>query len=297
MTIEAEALRVPAPAKINLFLHVGDKRPDGYHALQSLVAFTRVGDELALSPDRDLKLVIQGPFAKGLSAGEDNLVIKAGQALLTHAGLKRGAYISLKKNLPVASGIGGGSADCAAALRGLSRLWGVKLPQDALRKIAETLGSDVPVCVSCQPQWMEGRGETLTALPPLPAMPIVLINPGVAVSTKQVFAALKERRGVDLPLPPKFEGAADLLAYLKDTTNDMEAPARAMAPVISDVLAVIAQQGAKLARMSGSGATCFGLFDTDEAAAQAAHVITGLHPKWWVAPTKLAAFSPAAILC
>ncbi len=196
----------------------------------------------------------------------------------------------------MASGIGGGSADCAAALRGLSRLWNVKLPQDELRKIAETLGSDVPVCVSCQSQWMEGRGEKLTALPPLPAMPMVLINPGVAVSTKQVFASLKERRGVDLPLPPKFESAAVLLAYLKDTANDMEAPARAMAPVISDVLALIAQQGAKLARMSGSGATCFGLFDTDEAATQAAHVIAGLHPKWWVVATKLAAFSPAAIL-
>lgn len=296
MTIEAEALRVPAPAKINLFLHVGDKRPDGYHALQSLVAFTQVGDELALSPDRDLRLVIQGPFAKGLSAGQDNLIIKAGQALLAHAGLERGATISLKKNLPVASGIGGGSADCAAALRGLSRLWDAKLTQDELCKIAETLGSDVPVCISCQPQWMEGRGERVTALPPLPAMPILLVNPGVAVSTGKVFAALKERRGVALPLPPKFEIAADLLAYLKDTANDMEAPACAIAPVISDVISLIAQQGAKLARMSGSGATCFGLFDTDEAAAQAAHVIAGLYPKWWVAPTTLAAFSRAAIL-
>jgi 4-diphosphocytidyl-2-C-methyl-D-erythritol kinase len=296
VTFEAEALRVPAPAKINLFLHVGEKRPDGYHALQSLVAFTRMGDELALSPDRDLRLVIRGPFGKGLSEGEDNLVLRAGRALQARQGQSRGAYISLKKNLPVASGIGGGSADCAAALRGLSRLWNLKLTQDELRAVGATLGSDVPVCVSCRPQWMEGRGEILTQLPPLPEIPIVLINPGVPVPTGRVFAALNQRRGVDLPLPPVFASAGDVVAYLKDTSNDLEAPARSVAPIVSDVLALIARQGALLSRMSGSGATCFGLFETGEAAARAANVIAGLHPQWWSAATMLCAFSSSVLL-
>ncbi len=287
MTFEAEALRARAPAKINLFLHIGDKRPDGYHALQSLVAFTEVGDELALSPDGDLRLMISGPFAQGLSAGEDNLIIKAGRALQAGSGLSRGAYLALKKNLPVASGIGGGSADCAAALRGLSRLWQLHLTQDDLRAIGAGLGSDVPVCVSSQPQWMEGRGEILTPLPPLPRLPVVLVNPGVPVPTGKIFAALKQRRGTALPLPPGFAGSSDVVAYLTDTANDLEAPAIAVAPVISETLALIARQGALLSRMSGSGATCFGLFDSDEHAAQAAKSIAALQPKWWCVATTL----------
>lgn len=297
MTIEAEALRALAPAKINLFLHVGDKRPDGFHALQSLVAFTRLGDELALSPDRTLRLAVRGPFAAATPVGADNLVLQAAKALKAHAGIERGAYISLKKNLPVASGIGGGSADAAAALRGLSRLWGLKLPHDELRRIGETLGSDVPVCVSCRPQWMEGRGERLTPLDALPTLPLVLVNPGVAVGTAKVFAALNDRRGTELAAPPAFGSAADLIAYLKDTTNDLEAPARAMASVIGDAMAALsAQPGSRLARMSGSGATCFGLFDTEEAAARAALAIGDRHQDWWVAATKLAAFSPVALV-
>lgn len=291
MTFEAEALRQAAPAKINLFLHVGDKRPDGFHALQSLVAFTRVGDELVLSPDRSLKLAISGPFAQGLSAGEDNLIVKAGRALLARTGQSHGAYISLKKNLPVASGIGGGSADCAAALRGLSRLWKLDLPHDELCGMAAELGSDVPVCISSQPQWMEGRGEILTPLPPLPEFATVLVNPGVPVPTGRIFAALQERRGVGLPLPPVFANIDDLLAYLKDTTNDLEAPAIMVAPVIAETLAAIARQGALLSRMSGSGATCFGLFDSDESAARAAKSITTLQPGWWCAATRLSVMS------
>ena len=297
MTEKAEALRALAPAKVNLFLHVGNKRADGYHALQSLVVFTEAGDELALSPDRELKLVIRGPFGGALKADADNLVLKAARALAAHAGVTRGAAISLKKNLPVASGIGGGSADAAATLRGLSRLWGLKLQRDELHAIAEALGSDVPVCVSSRAQWMEGRGETLTALDPLPAMAVVLVNPGVAVPTAKVFAALTDRRGTSLPPPPKFANASDLIAYLKDTSNDLEAPARSVAPVIDDVVnALASQQGARLTRMSGSGATCFALFDSDEAAAKAAAAIGKHHPKWWTIATKIANISPAALL-
>ncbi len=272
-----------APAKINLFLHVGDRRADGYHALQSLVAFTRAGDDLSFAPDVGVRLEIDGPFAAGLCAGADNLVIQAAQALSR----ERGAAITLTKNLPVASGIGGGSADCAATLRGLSRLWGMAHDTIALQKIGERLGSDVPVCISCQPQWMEGRGEIVTALPGLPPLPIVLVNPGVGVPTGKVFGALKDRRGVDLPLPPEFANAAALIAYLKDTGNDLEAPARAIAPEINTVLEAIAGEGALLARMSGSGATCFGLFGSDAAAARAAAAMKTQHPEWWAVATSL----------
>lgn len=272
-----------AAAKINLFLHVGVKRPDGYHALQSLVAFTEAGDDLAFAAGERLHLAIEGPFGTGLSAGDDNLVVRAARAL--SAG--KGASITLTKNLPVASGIGGGSADCAATLRGLSQLWSLKQDAQALQKIGETLGSDVPVCITSRPQWMEGRGEILTELPQLPKLPIVLVNPGVGVPTGKVFGALKERRGVELPLPPAFSGADDLVAYLKDTSNDLEAPARVIAPEVNAVLEAIAGEGALLARMSGSGATCFGLFASEAAAAQAAAAMKSAHPGWWTVATQL----------
>jgi 4-diphosphocytidyl-2-C-methyl-D-erythritol kinase len=296
VTTEVEALRVAAPAKVNLFLHVGDKRPDGYHALQSLVVFARTGDELTFSPDRELTLALRGPFARVLEGDADNLVLKAARALQAHAGVTRGAAITLTKNLPVASGLGGGSADAAAALRGLSRLWELKLCDGALRKIGEGLGSDVPVCMSCKPQWMEGRGETLTDVKGIPAMPAVLVNPGIGVSTAKVFAALKERRGTGLSLPPKMEAAAELVAYLTDTSNDLEAPARAIAPVIGEVLTALAsQEGVLLTRMSGSGATCFALFDSDEAAERAARTVGERRREWWAAATQIVPFNPAVM--
>lgn len=275
-----------APAKINLFLHVGEKRADGFHALQSLVAFTASGDELGFDTSASLDLVIGGPFGQGLSAGEDNLILRAARAL---PGGDSGAAVKLTKNLPVASGIGGGSADCAATLRGLNKLWGLGLDTQTLQKIGEGLGSDVPVCITCRAQWMEGRGEILTELPPLPPVPIVLVNPGVGVPTGKVFGALKERRGVDLPLPPDFPDAAALVAYLKTTSNDLEAPARVIAPEINTVLDTIAGEGALLARMSGSGATCFGLYETDESAARAARAMADAHPTWWISPSRLIA--------
>lgn len=272
-----------APAKINLFLHVGDKRADGFHALQSLVAFTDAGDELGFAADETLSLAIDGPFGTGLSAGDDNLILRAAKALPK----VKGARISLTKNLPVASGIGGGSTDCAATLRGLNALWDLGLDVPVLQEIGATLGSDVPVCITCRPQWMEGRGEIVTELPALPDLAMVLVNPGVGVPTGKVFGALKERRGVGLPLPPKFESAEDLVAYLKDTSNDLEAPARVIAPVIGEVLDFIAAEGALLSRMSGSGATCFGLFQNGTDAARAAAAIRNAHPEWWAIPTRL----------
>jgi 4-diphosphocytidyl-2-C-methyl-D-erythritol kinase len=283
-----DGLVVSAPAKINLFLHVGDKRADGFHALESLVVFAGVGDTLSFAPADGLSLSITGPFAAGLDSGPDNLVMKAARLLAERAAVTGGARIVLTKNLPVASGIGGGSADAAATLRGLVQLWKLKMPPDDLRRVGEALGSDVPVCVDSMSAWMEGRGEKVTILDGVPEMPMVMINPGVAVATGKIFAALKGRRGIGLPLPPTMRDAVALVAYLKSTANDLEAPACEMAPVIGTVLsALTSQQGALLARMSGSGATCFALFGDIGTARDAATSIRARHKDWWVVSTAI----------
>ena len=271
MTANPKGLCIQAPAKVNLFLHVGEKRADGYHALESLVVFARVGDELAFAQADGLSLSIKGPFAAGLDAGPDNLVMTAARTLAAQAGTSAGAHIVLTKNLPVASGIGGGSADAAATLRGLTQLWKLNFSQEKLRRIGETLGSDVPVCIDSTCAWMEGRGEKVTALDGIPEVPMVLVNPGVAVPTGKIFAALKKRHGVGLPRPPVMSDARALAAYLEATFNDLEAPARDVAPVIGDVVDTLASQpGALLSRMSGSGATCFALFADSVFASEAA---------------------------
>jgi 4-diphosphocytidyl-2-C-methyl-D-erythritol kinase len=285
VAITPDAVRVFAPAKINLFLHVGNKRADGFHAMQSLVVFAGAGDMLAFEQAGELSLLLDGPFAGVLSADADNLVLKAARALAARSGCGQGARITLTKNLPVASGIGGGSADAAATLRGLAQLWELDISQDVLRDIGATLGSDIPVCIAGTPAWMEGRGEKVTPVV-VPGAAMLLVNPGVAVPTGKVFAALKERRGVGMPLPPNIKSAPELIAYLKTTSNDLEAPAREIAPVIGAVLdALAAQQGVMLARMSGSGATCFALFESDAAAKSTVAEITSRNSGWWVAAT------------
>jgi 4-diphosphocytidyl-2-C-methyl-D-erythritol kinase len=282
-----EAARVFAPAKINLFLHVGGKRPDGYHELESLVVFAKAGDELGCERADGFSLTIDGPFANALTPDPDNLVLKAARALADYAGVREGARIELTKNLPVASGIGGGSADAAAALRGLNTLWKLHLAPEALRTVAAQIGSDVPVCVGSKPSWMEGRGEKVTELSGIPEVSMVLVNPGVAVPTGKVFAALKARRGIGLPLPKAMSGASELVSYLKTAANDLEAPARAIAPVIGEVLdALVLQPGVLLARMSGSGATCFALFERDEFATAAARALNARNPGWWIVSTR-----------
>jgi 4-diphosphocytidyl-2-C-methyl-D-erythritol kinase len=277
-----------APAKINLFLHVGEKRADGFHALQSLVVFASAGDTLRFEQSETLSLAVEGPFAHGLETEADNLVLRAARALAAEAGRPAHAKITLTKNLPVSSGIGGGSADAAAALRGLVRLWNVSVPEIRLHALAGQLGSDVPVCVASRTSWMEGRGEGVSAAPGLPSLGIVLVNPGVAVPTGEVFGALRTRRGVDHLKPARWDSKADLIAYLKTTTNDLETPAKEVAPAIADAIAAIARSnGVLLARMSGSGATCFGLF-TDKAQAQAtARGVAAAHADWWVVAATL----------
>ncbi len=281
-----------APAKINLFLHVGEKRSDGFHAVQSLVAFASIGDELRFDEADGLLLEAEGPNSAALEKEPDNLVLRSARALAEETGVKPAAKIVLTKNLPVASGIGGGSADAAAALRGLERLWRTGAGDVARAKIAAALGSDVPVCLASVPSWMEGRGERVTRAGALPSLAIVLVNPGVAVLTSKVFAGIRTRRGVDGVRPGGWSSPRELISYLKTTTNDLEAAACAVAPVIGEVLETLAAcPEVLLARMSGSGATCFGLFVADDAAALAAKRISERHPNWWVVPARLSSAS------
>jgi len=271
----------PAPAKLNLALHVRRKRPDGYHELDTLFAFVTDGDELRLAPAAADRFAISGPFAAALSGEGDNLVTRARDLFRRHFGLAPVA-IELVKRLPVASGIGGGSADAAATLRALARLCGVASDDPALVQSAEALGSDVPACLLGRTARGTGRGERLEPLAGLPPLPTLLVNPGVAVSTASVFRAWN---GVDLG--PLREGAP-LEAALAGR-NDLEPPARALAPVIDDLLErLVEQPGNVLARMSGSGATCFALFESDAARDRAADAIRRHQPAWWQLASTLA---------
>lgn len=283
-------LEALARAKINLFLHAGTKRADGYHALLSWVAFAGVGDRLTADIAGDgISLTIDGAFGRGLEADSDNLVRRAAEAMRAEPGAPRGAALHLTKSLPVASGIGGGSADAAAALHLLNELWGMNLPGERLMEIGAGLGSDVPVCVYNRSAIISGRGEAVQAGPELPPVPIVLVNPGIAVSTADIFARLDARRGVaPVALPNGIADAGRLAAILAATGNDLEAPARARAPAIGEVLAALkAQDGALIARMSGSGATCFALFAEVGAAQNAAIAIKRARPAWWVSASRL----------
>lgn len=288
--ITEDGITEDAWAKINLTLQITGRRPDGYHELESLVVFAGVGDSLRCVPSDSLTLALDGPFAGGLRGEEDNLVLRAARALAARAGHDRGAAITLTKNLPVASGIGGGSADAAAALRGLARLWDVSLPPAELEALALTLGADVPVCLRGAPVVMSGIGEKLEPVPALPPLWFVLVNPGVALSTAKVFAG---REGafsevLEPRLPPL--GLAALIDWLAARPNDLEAPARRLAPPVDQVLSELAGlSDCLLARMSGSGATCFGLFEDETAARYAAEALALQHSSWWVVPALLRA--------
>jgi 4-diphosphocytidyl-2-C-methyl-D-erythritol kinase len=266
-----------AYAKINLALHVRRRRADGYHDLETLFAFCADGDELIAEPAERLSLTIGGPFGEGLSAGDDNLVLRAAAALREVAGMTAGAALRLDKRLPVASGIGGGSADAAAALRLLARLWQIDLPQEALHNIAAGLGADVPACLASKSCRGAGKGDALELLDDgaLVGLPVLLVNPRVPVPTGPVFQNWgRVDRG---PL-----SSGDPLAAALAGRNDLELPARAMQPVIGDVVeALAAMPGVTLARMSGSGATCFALFATAEERDAANCLVTYRFPHWW----------------
>jgi len=277
-------------AKINLTLQIVGRRPDGYHELESLVDFAEVGDVLKIEAAGNLSLCIDGPFAPGLASEDDNLVLRAAQALAERAGVAPAASVTLTKNLPVASGIGGGSADAAAALRGLSRLWNITLPAVELEALALGLGADVPVCLRGEAAIMSGIGERLQPVPALPPLWLLLVNPGVAVSTAAVFRSLAGNfSAVAEPrLPPL--GLAAFIDWLAARPNDLQAPACRQAPEVVAALAALDEfDDCLLVRMSGSGATCFGLFENENSARQAAEALAVQHPDWWVVPALLRA--------
>jgi 4-diphosphocytidyl-2-C-methyl-D-erythritol kinase len=288
----SDRIRVLAPAKLNLFLHVGDRRPDGYHALQSLVAFAEASDVLEIAPSSELSLSVSGPFAPQIPRGGANLVLRAARSFSElYLDGPRGASITLEKNLPVAAGLGGGSSDAAATLRALNVVWQLNRTEDELVDLARTLGSDVPACVLSRPCWMEGRGEHVSATNPIPPLHLVLVNPGVLLPTAGVFAALNARTGTSAMEPPQRIGTLwDLVAYLEDAGNDLESPATHLQPDIDHVIEALHHEpGCVFAQMSGSGATCFGLFNDHEYAKGAAGRIAQDHPRWWVKATHIAA--------
>jgi 4-diphosphocytidyl-2-C-methyl-D-erythritol kinase len=273
-----------APAKVNLTLRIVGRRADGYHLLDSLVVLAGIGDRLTVQPASALTLAVTGPFGGGLAADGNNLVLRAARRLAAMAGVDPCGALTLEKNLPVASGIGGGSSDAAAALRLLARVWGISPPDEAMRRLALDLGADVPVCLARRPARMSGIGEVLSATPALPALGMVLVNPGVACSTAAIFRARAKAGAGFSPadaLPERgWSSASSLAAVLAGSGNDLEAPAMTVAPVIGVVIAAIrAQPDCLLARMSGSGATCFGLFPDARAAERAAAAMT--REGWW----------------
>ena len=275
-----------APAKVNLALHVVGQRADGYHLLETLVAFTRFGDHVSLSQAEETSITASGPFAAEVPLNASNLILHA-HDLLTSAfpGRKLDpVLLSLEKNLPVASGIGGGSSDAAAAAILLARHWGLELTESDLAPLLLPLGADVPMCVAARPLIARGTGAELEYVT-LPRLSIVLVNPGVPLATPPVFRALQKKDNAALPPMPGFANAKDVIGWLGETRNDLEAPAARLVPAIHDVLAELSGERASFARMSGSGATCFGIFLSDDDAGRAAKNITERHPSWFVAPT------------
>jgi 4-diphosphocytidyl-2-C-methyl-D-erythritol kinase len=289
-----------APAKINLTLRIAGRRADGYHELESLVAFAPFGDRLTFSPGALLDLDVSGPMAHGAGPVADNLVLRAARALSQRIeGLRLGRF-ALHKELPSGAGLGGGSADAAAALRLITKANAIRLDDPRVHDAARATGADIPVCLDPRPRIMRGIGEILSAPAKLPPLGIVIIHPGFALPTGPVFKALglapgqpyvrgggaprREQQSSDGDAPPPLPQHRErLLEWLASECNDLEAPAIATAPAVAEVLRIIAGlAGCRLARMSGSGSACFGLFDDGDAAAAAARRVAAAQPSWWV---------------
>jgi 4-diphosphocytidyl-2-C-methyl-D-erythritol kinase len=266
-----------AYAKLNLALHVRAREADGYHRIETLFAFAEAGDWLRVAEHSSLMLHLEGPFAAALTADEDNMVLRAAAALRTRYRIDRGAALTLEKILPVGAGLGGGSADAAAALRLLSRFWAIPVEQNELFDLARMLGADVPACLVSRPARGEGRGDLLSAVEDwvFAGAPVLMANPGRALATADVFRAWQERdRG---PLADPLEGR-----------NDLEEPARQLCPEIGDVVEALRDTaGTRLVRMSGSGATCFALYESDQARDAAHSRISQSHPHWWLLASRL----------
>lgn len=287
----AEPIGQLAPAKVNLALHITRRREDGYHDLESLVVFVDLADELEAVPAAKDSLTIGGPFGRGLGSGDTNLVARAVAAFRARwpAAVSTGLALHLTKNLPVAAGIGGGSADAAAALRLMASLSSQPIALTDLADMAARLGADVPACLVSAPLVARGVGEVLAPLPQFPACHIVLVNPMIPLATADVFRRLRAHDNYPLPeLPSPLTRPAQLGIWLAETRNDLQPPAIKLVPVIGDIIEQLGEtSGCILARMSGSGATVFGLFGSSGQAHQAAQVMRAANPDHWVAAASL----------
>lgn len=280
------AIKVFAPAKVNLSLHITGQRADAYHLLDSLVAFAPVGDRLILSAGQGVTMSVDGPEGAGVPVDDSNLALRGARLVSAN-----GVHIALTKDLPAAAGIGGGSSDAAAAIRGACALFDAPMPDEGA---ILSLGADVPMCLTPVPARATGIGGELAPVA-LPRLPAVLVNPRVPVSTPSVFRTLTRRDNPPMPDVPVFAGVTDAIAWLADQRNDMQSAAIAIEPMVATVLDALTDAGAALSRMSGSGATCFGLYPTDAAARAAAAAIAAAHPDWWVRATWLGDVSEMAV--
>lgn len=280
-----------ARAKINLCLHVGAPRPDGYHPIASLVAFANVGDLISVERADRLSLNVTGPFGADLAATSDNLILRALQALGRAVGMDDPPVaVVLDKRLPIAAGLGGGSSDAATAMKMVRDLLALEIDDAGMARVAECIGADGPMCLAARTAWAEGIGERLTPVADIAPLAAVLVNPGVPSPTKAVYAAydLAVTGTAARPALPEDRGPSNLTAWLTACRNDLEEPARALAPEITVALAALsAMEGSRLSRMSGSGATVFGLFDDMASAEVAANRLSAAHVDWWVSPCLL----------
>lgn len=279
---------IAAPAKLNLFLKVLGRRNDGYHQIESLAVFPQFGDRLEIYESPTISLQVEGPFAEECGLLENNLVLRAAHALAALAPEPVGARLKLYKNLPVASGLGGGSSDAASALQLLIAFWGMQIEAEVLGELAVRLGADVPVCLRRRPTIMRSIGEQMSAAPILPNCYVLLVNPRIALSTRAVFEKLDGRFGeVPQRFPRHVSSINKLVRLLIARGNDLEKPAIELVPEIQTVMdALNSQKGCLLARMSGSGATCFGLFANADEMGAAAAAIKRAHPEYWQVQTR-----------
>jgi 4-diphosphocytidyl-2-C-methyl-D-erythritol kinase len=286
--LSLNTFKLLAPAKINLFLHITGKREDGYHLLQSLMVFVDIGDEMEFSRHDSLFIDVDGPFAGDMPAPHDNLVTKAAQLLAADYKMTSHGRVTLNKKLPVASGIAGGSSDAATALTGFAKLWGLPEEHNRLLKIAQKLGADVPACLIRKPVWAEGIGEKTTRLPEMPPLHFVLANPMVATPTPEVFRRFRAKFSPPLQFAGRRKSASEWIAGLKIYRNDLLDAALEVTPQIRDVLTALSDTpNCHFARLSGSGATCFGVYDYPEAAMAAVNKLKQQYPRWWVSPATL----------
>ena len=287
---QTKTLTVFAPAKVNLYLHVTGRLDNGYHTLDSLIAFADAGDSIDIEPAPDFEFHVRGPYAKlfkpkeiDASPDSSNLAVQAAWSLARAAQKNLNVRITLTKNLPLASGLGGGSADAAAVIWGLCEWWNISRSAHYLPGLMAKLGADVPVCFPCKTARVRGIGDILDAAPLVGETPIVLVNPGKHCSTAEVFTLFDAKYKEPMALPESLENYKDLIAFLKTRDNDLQKPALEVAPEISSALkALESQKGCGFARMTGSGATCFGLFENEAQAQKAARGIAVKNKGWWV---------------